>query len=103
VLKKSEANFCNFLGCNFNVGLIAFRNPAQGEMNTYVEAKRVDGGLAGNSIHFADKENVTQSVFFLALPPGTKTKVTCLVDPENKTAEADETNNSFVVWVTVEP
>jgi hypothetical protein len=103
VLKKSEANFCNYLGCNFNVGLIAFRDPAQGELNAYVEMKKPDGGVAGNSIYFADKVNTTQMVVALTLTPGSKTQVTCLIDPENKTPESNEKNNSFVVWVTVEP
>jgi hypothetical protein len=102
-LKKSEANFCGALGCSFNAGLVAFRNPAQGFAIVYVEMKREDGGIYGNSIHFDDKESTTQLVVPLDLPPGSKTKVACLIDPENKTAETNENNNSFYVWIVVEP
>jgi len=101
-VKKSDAVSCNYESCSFNVGLIAFRDPANGELSTYGEMKKSDGGISGNGIYFADKQKVTQLVVPLMLTPGSKTKVTCLIDPENKTAETDENNNSFIVWITFE-
>ena len=66
-------------------------------MSTYARLK-ANGLEVGNSMYFADKKNVSEAV----LKEG-RNKAFCEIDPFGKTPESDENNNSFFVWIVVEP
>jgi hypothetical protein len=101
-LKKSEATACDSEGCTFNVGFIAFRTSPVGALKTYALLQGAGIGIVGNTVQFADKETTRQGVLSLKLKVG-RNKVTFQIDPYNETPETDETNNSFSVWISVEP
>lgn len=99
-LKKGEATSCEGNECTFNIGFIAFRQPGKGELSTYALLQTT--GLVGNTVYFKDKETTRQGVLPLKLAMG-RNQVTFQIDPYNKTPETDKTNNSFSVWIVVEP
>lgn len=94
-LKKSEATSCDNDGCTFNIGFIATRSGyTRGELSTYGLFTVEGGGLVGNTIFFGYPDKFKQGVHALKLKFGLN-KVTFEIDPYQKTAETDETNNSF--------
>ena len=98
---KSEATFCDYEACSFHVGIIVFRKPAAGALTVFAELQREDLSVFGNSFLFADKEATHQLILDVKLKPGSKTKVTFLIDPNHQVPESDENNNSFSVWIKV--
>lgn len=54
------------------------------------------------SLFQTTRRDVSEAVHPLKLKTG-RNKVFCEIDPFGKTPESDETNNSFYVWITVEP
>lgn len=102
-LKKSEATSCQGDQCTFNLGFILVRKPATGVLKPFVGLKtNVTGDHLGNSVNFSDKESIRQGVLPLKLAVG-KNQVTVELDPGNKIPQTDEKNNTFSVWITVEP
>lgn len=99
-ISQSNATKCEDGGCYFNVGFIAFRQPAAGELSSYGLIKAA-GNLVGNTIYFASKAGTKQGIFAVKLATGSN-KVTFQIDPYQKTPEWDENNNSFSVTVIVE-
>ncbi|MCA1623269.1 MAG: hypothetical protein LC768_04280 [Acidobacteria bacterium] len=102
-LKTSQATSCNGDACYFNIGYIGFRS---GNVTKYLvtygnlEAEKVWN--VGNGIYFAAGEKTKQAVHPLKLKTGMN-KVIFTIDPDKKTAETDENNNSFTVNFKVTP
>lgn len=98
-LMKSQATSCDDNYCDFNIGFIAFAERAggNGELSTYALFTVGDNeSLAGNTVYFADKEQIKEGIHSVKLKMGMN-KVTFTIDPYKKTAESNEDNNSFSV------
>lgn len=95
-LKTNQAVGCDGDVCEFNIGFIAFgeRAGGSGELSTYGLFTVENGSSVGNTILFADKEQIKQGVHKVKLKIGLN-KVTFAIDPYNKTDEAREDNNTF--------
>lgn len=95
-LKTNQAISCDDTSCDFNIGFIAFAERAggNGEVSTYALFSVDNGSMVGNTVLFADKEQIKEGVHKVKLKIGMN-KVTFTVDPYNKTAEANENNNTF--------
>jgi hypothetical protein len=101
-VSQSSATKCEDGGCYFNVGFIAFRNPATGALSTYALIQNSMGGLAGHEVAFTDKAATRQRVLPVKLAIGAQNKLTFQIDPHKKMAESNENNNSFSVTVIVD-
>jgi hypothetical protein len=84
--------------CEFNIGFVAFAERAGGigEVSTYALFTVDNGSSVGNTVYFADKEQIKNGVHKVKLKMGMN-KVTFTIDPYEKTAEVSEDNNSFSV------
>lgn len=96
-LKTSDATNCDGNSCEFNIGFIAFRSGSvNNELSTYGLLQVENGGLVGNTVFFSANEKSKEGILPLKLKMGMN-KVTFTIDPYNKTAESNESNNSFIV------
>jgi len=97
-LLTNQATSCDSNYCEFNIGFIAFAERAgnNGEVSAYGLFTVDNGSSVGNEIYFADKEQIKEGVHKVKLKMGMN-KVTFTIDPYEKTAEANEDNNSFSV------
>lgn len=95
------ATKCEAGGCYFNLGFIAFRNPAGGAQSASVVIEGTAGWGSGKTLSFASNEATKQSTLNVKLATGAQT-VTFKIDPYKKIAESNENNNSFSVTVIVE-
>ncbi len=95
-LKTNEAVSCDGTYCEFNIGFIAFaeRTGGKGEVSTYGLFTVDNGSSVGNTVYFADKEQIKEGVHKVKLKIGMN-KVTFAIDPYEKTPEAKEDNNTF--------
>ena len=102
-VKKSEAVKCDGNRCTFNLGIIVFRDSGVGQLSTYALIKSLGVNETGNTVFFQDGEKIKQAIYPVSLAVGYN-KLSAGVDPENKIAESNETNN-FVDYmkVLVEP
>ena len=100
-LRQSAATKCEDGGCYFNLGFIAFREPASASALSTYGLIQAAGNLVGNTVYFAANEKVKQGVFPVKLALGAN-KVTFQIDPYKKTSEWNENNNSFSVTIIVE-
>jgi CARDB len=110
-LKASQAIKCDETFCSFNLGVLAWRDPGKGSFNkepfsTYGVFTNTESGVIGNTIIFEYKgdDNAELAVFIMPvkMKPG-KNKITFTIDPENKTAETNEKNNSVTAYFDVDP
>jgi len=97
-LLTNQAVGCDGNYCEFNIGFISWAERAgkNGEVSTYGLFTVDNGSSVGNEIYFADKEQIKEGVHKVKLKMGMN-KVTFTIDPYEKTAEANEDNNSFSV------
>ncbi len=95
-LKTNQAVGCDGDICEFNIGFIAFaeRPGKSGEVSTYGLFTVENGSSVGNTVYFADKEQIKEGVHKVKLKIGMN-KVTFAIDPYEKTPEAKEDNNTF--------
>lgn len=101
-LKISQATSCDENYCQFNIGFIAFRENARGALRTYGLFIVEGVEYVGNEVDFANKEKIKQGVYKVKMKMGMN-KVTFTIDPYEKTAETDESNNSFSANFKVVP
>ncbi|MEJ7623508.1 MAG: hypothetical protein WKF34_05910 [Pyrinomonadaceae bacterium] len=102
-LKKSQATSCDDSGCTFNIGFIATRSAyTRGELSTYGLFEVESVGLVGNTVFFPFSEKIKQGIHPVKLKMGMN-KVTFTIDPYKKTAETDESNNTFSANFKVVP
>jgi hypothetical protein len=100
-LYKLGATSCNGDICKFNIGFIASRSgETTGELSTYGLFQVTDGSSIGNTVYFAAGEQTKQGVYPLELNVGIN-KVTFTIDPDKKTVESSEDNNSLSVTFDV--
>jgi hypothetical protein len=85
--------------CEFNVGIIATRTGTSA-LSTDVIINVGNGGSFMKAVEFAANEKFKQVVFPIKLAIG-KNQLTLVIDPNNRTAETDESNNRFAGTVTV--
>jgi len=95
-LKTNQAVSCDGDYCEFNIGFISWAERAgkNGEVSTYGLFTVDNGSSVGNTIYFADKEQIKEGVHKVKLKIGMN-KVTFAIDPYEKTPEAKEDNNTF--------
>jgi hypothetical protein len=101
-VRKSEAVSCQGDKCTFNLGVIAFRSEGKGALSTYGQFSGKGIGIVGNTIPFQDGETTRQHVLPVSLTVGSNT-VNFTIDPNKKTAESNENNNSVEVTIIVVP
>jgi len=99
-LNRRQAESCQDNKCTFNLGIIAIKSGGAAALTTYGQYTGKNG-IAGNSIVFKDSETTKQLVLPVKLSIG-KNVITFTIDPQNKIAESDETNNSMTVTLVVE-
>jgi len=90
---------CDKNVCKYNVGIIAIRT-GTGAQSTDVVIHVDKGGSFTKTIEFAPNEKIKQVIFPIKLALG-KNQLTVAIDPNNKTAETDESNNRFAGTVMV--
>ncbi len=97
-LKTNQAVGCDGDYCEFNIGFISWAERAgkSGEVSTYGLFTVDNGSMVGNTVYFADKEQIKEGIHAVKLKLGMN-KVTFTIDPYEKNAETDENNNSFSV------
>ena len=100
-VKRSDAVSCSGNKCTYGLGAIAFRNGTTTAMQTYGQFSGNTFGIVGNTISFQNNETTKQHILPVPLTVGTNV-VTFTIDPKNKVAETNETNNSFAVTIVVE-
>jgi hypothetical protein len=100
-VKRSDAVSCSGNKCTYGLGAIAFRNGTTNSLQTYGQFTGKTLGIVGNTIIFQNNETTKQQVLPVDLTVGTNA-VTFTIDPQNKIAETNETNNSFTVTIIVE-
>jgi hypothetical protein len=101
-LKKSEAVRCDGEVCTFNLGFIAQRAAAGGEVRTYALLRGDTFGVVGNTVVFAAGEGSKPVVHAVRLKAG-ENRVTVEIDPERQAGDPNPSNNSFEVTIVVEP
>jgi hypothetical protein len=99
-IRRTQAVKCEGDKCTFNLGIIAFRSTEAGTLSTYGQFTGKSLGIVGNTIAFTAGEKTKQHVLPVPLVVG-KNEVTFTIDPQNKTAETDENNNTITVVITV--
>ena len=100
-VKKSDAVSCSGNKCTFGLGVIAFRSGTINAIQPYGQFTGQTFGIVGNTIIFQNGETTKQQVLQVDLSVGANA-VTFTIDPQNKIAETNETNNSFTVRINVE-
>jgi hypothetical protein len=101
-VKKSKALLCQGNKCTFNLGIIAFRSGDDGVLTTYGQFTGKTIGIVGNTISFNAGEKTKQHVLPVELAVGSN-EITFTMDPNKKTNETNENNNSITVTIIVEP
>jgi hypothetical protein len=89
---------CDHNVCEFNVGIIATRT-GTGALSSEIVVQ-VGGQSYARPIEFASSEKSKQLILPMKLKLG-KNQITVTIDPNKKTAESDESNNSFSATVMV--
>jgi hypothetical protein len=100
-VKRSEAVSCSGNKCTYGLGAIAFRTGTKNALQTYGQFSGKTIGIVGNTISFQNNETTKQHLLPVDLVVGANV-VTFTIDPQNKIAETNETNNGFNVTIIVE-
>ena len=100
-VKRSDAVNCSGDKCTYGLGAIAFRSGTKNALQTYGQFTGKTLGIVGNTVSFQNNETTKQQVLPVPLTVGTNA-VTFSIDPQNKIAETNESNNSFTVTIIVE-
>ncbi len=100
-VNRSEAISCSGNKCTYGLGVIAFREGNLNDIHPYGQFSGKSFGIVGNTIIFKNGETTKQHILPVGLAVGANT-VTFTIDPQNKVAETNETNNSFDVTIIVE-
>lgn len=100
-LAKSEAVSCDGDLCKFNIGIVLLRKGDESvPIQTYVRLALEDGSSVGNVILFDPNQVMQKQTYPVRLKVGMN-KVILSIDPDKKTTETDESNNSTIAYFNV--